>query len=63
LGWKLLEIPVKRNHPDVNERKILMWKLVASKGWRSFEVSGLTIDEAMRNMGMILGVISKETVA
>jgi hypothetical protein len=62
LGWKLLEIPVKRNHPDANERKILMWKLVASKGGRSFEVGGSTIDEAMRNMGMTLGVISREMV-
>lgn len=60
LGWRLREIPIKRNHPDVNERKVIQWKLVAMKGDKSIEVGGPTIDEAMKTIGKTLGVIPRE---
>lgn len=59
LGWKLREIPIKRNHPDASQRTILQWKLVAIKGDKSIEVGGKTIDEAMKTIGQALGVIPK----
>jgi hypothetical protein len=56
-GWKLREIPVKKNHPDPALRTILQWKLIAVRGEKSLEVGGKNIDEAMKNMGRTLGVI------
>jgi hypothetical protein len=58
-GWKLLEIPIKKNDPNNNKRIVVRWKIVASKGEKSLEVGGSTIDEAMKNIGMALGVINK----
>ncbi len=58
-GWRLLEIPIKHSHPDPTQRTIRGWKVVASRGDRSIEVGGATIDEAMKNIGVNLGVISK----
>ena len=58
-GWKLREIPVRRTHPDSRKREILLWKLIAVRGERSIETSGRTIDEAIKNIGMTLGVIPR----
>ena len=60
LGWKMLEVPVKRNHPDPSQRSVLKWKIVATKGEQSCETSGTTIDEALKNIGLALGVIAKD---
>lgn len=59
-GWNLLEVPIKRNTPNKNERVVARWKVVASRGEKSLEVGGTTIDEALRNVGQTLGVITKE---
>ena len=60
LGWKVIELPIKKNDPDPGKRIVTKWKLIAAKGVRSYEVSGKTRDEAMRNLGSTLGVIPKE---
>lgn len=60
LGWKILEVPIKRSNPDPTLRTILKWKVVATKGQNSCEVTGLTIDEALKNLGVTLGAIAKE---
>ena len=60
LGWKLLELPVKKNHPDPALRTVSRWKVVATRGENSCEVSGTTIDEAIKNIGMTLGAIARE---
>lgn len=60
-GWKLLEIPIKKNDPVNNQRIIARWKIVASKGEKSLEVGGNTIDEALKNIGVTLGVINRES--
>jgi hypothetical protein len=57
LGWKLREIPIRRNSPDSNQRVVLLWKVIAVKGEKSVEVGGPTIDEAMKTIGKTLGVI------
>jgi hypothetical protein len=59
LGWNVLERPVCHAHPDPAKRSISQWKLMASKGERSCEVAGTTLDEAMQNLGKILGVIPR----
>lgn len=58
-GWQILEIPIKKNSPDPSLRIIARWKIVASKGSKTCEVGGLTIEEALKNLGVTLGVISK----
>jgi hypothetical protein len=58
-GWLLREVPVKRNHPDPALREVLQWKVTAVKGSKSIEVSGKTIDEAMKSIGQTLGVIAR----
>jgi hypothetical protein len=60
LGWKILEVPIKHSNPDPAKRTIIKWKVVAIKGQSSCEVTGLTIEEAMKNIGETLGVIAKE---
>lgn len=59
-GWKLLELPIKKNSPIPEERVVARWKLVATKGGKSIEVGGATIDEAMRNVGQLLGVVARQ---
>jgi hypothetical protein len=58
-GWSLREIPIKKNHPDPNQRLILQWKITAVRNGRSIEVGGKTIDEAMNAIGQTLGVIPR----
>jgi hypothetical protein len=60
-GWKLREIPIKRSNPDPAKRTIFQWKIIAAKGEKSIEVGGPTIDDAIKNIGKTLGVISKDT--
>ena len=60
LGWKILEIPIKRSNPDPALRTILKWKVVATKGSNSCEVTGATIEDALKNIGETLGVIAKK---
>ena len=59
-GWKLLEIPIKKRDPKTKITKVLKWKIVATRVTKSIEVSGDTIDEALKNIGKILGVIAKD---
>jgi hypothetical protein len=60
-GWSLLEIPIKRKDPKTGNSVVARWKIVANKGQKSIEVGGLDINEALRNIGLALGVIGKET--
>lgn len=60
LGWKLLEVPIKKSNPDPSLRTILKWKVIATKGSNSCEVTGITIDEALKNLGTTLGAIARE---
>lgn len=59
LGWRVLEVPIKRNNPDPSLRTILKWKVVATKGESSCEVTGQTIDDAIKNLGMTLGAVPR----
>jgi len=59
-GWNLLEIPIKKSDPDPKKRVISTWKIIATKNDRSFEISGPTKDDAINNLGKMLGVISTE---
>jgi hypothetical protein len=59
LGWRLREIPIKKSHPVPEERKVIQWKLIAIKGDKSIEVNGPTIDETMKSIGKLLGVIPR----
>jgi hypothetical protein len=58
-GWTIRELPIKRHSPNLEERIVMQWKLIAFRGEKSLEVGGKTIDEAMKNIGMALGVIPK----
>jgi hypothetical protein len=59
IGWKLREIPVRKSNIDPEKRTLQQWRLIASKGEKSIDVSAVTLDEAMKKMGINLGVISK----
>ena len=39
---------------------VQMPKIVAANNKKSIEATGITIDEAMKKIGILLGVISKE---
>lgn len=54
-GWSLKELLVRRRDPTKNQ-----WRIIAFKGMQSVEASGTTIDDAMQNIGKILGVISRK---
>lgn len=60
-GWRIIERPIKKSDPDPAKRLVVRWRLVALKGDKSLEISGSTIDDAMRNLGQTLGVVSKES--
>lgn len=60
LGFQVKEIPIRRNHPDANERTVLHWKVIAIKGEQSYEMVGPSLDEAITSMGKSLGVIANE---
>ncbi len=54
LGWSVSEFPVRSG------QTIRQWKIVAIKNDQSYEVSGKTLDEAIKNIGLILGVVPDE---
>lgn len=54
LGWQLLELPIKK------QNIVARWKVVASKGEKSLEAGGLSLEEAMNNVGKSLGVIPRD---
>ena len=56
-GWQLLEIPVRRKEPKTKETYIAEWRLTASRGYKSLQATGPDIDEAMKTIGKMLGVI------
>lgn len=58
-GWKIIEIPIKKNDPDPSKRLITQWKFIATKGDKSIEVRGGDKDSAWQNLGSVLGVIAK----
>jgi hypothetical protein len=58
-GWSLREIPIRRTVPDSKEKQITQWKIIAFRGEKSVEISGSTIDVAIKNIGITLGVIPK----
>ena len=60
LGFQVKEIPIRRNHPDVDQRTVLHWKVIAVKGEQSYEMVAPNLDEAIKNMGKSLGVIANE---
>ncbi len=60
-GWVLKEMPIRRSVPDSKEKQITQWKIIAYRGEKSVENSGPNIDQAIKNMGITLGVISKES--
>ena len=62
-GWQLKEIPIVRTDPASGERAIARWKLIAYKGVQSVEVGGDNIEEAMQNVGQVLGLVPSEHVA
>lgn len=49
-GWKLSELPMRSGD------EIRKWKFIAEKGDKSFTIDGVTILDAMQNMGKLLGV-------
>lgn len=59
-GWNLLEVPIKKRDPKTGNALVARWKIVATRGTKSLEVGGSDIDEALKNIGMVLGVISKD---
>lgn len=58
-GWSLKELPIRRNHPDANQRKVLSYKVIAFRGVQSIEAGGSSQEEAVANIGRMLGVIPK----
>lgn len=61
-GWMLLELPIRKNDPITKTCVVSRWKVVASKGEKSIEVGGTTIDEALRNIGITLGVVNQNNM-
>ena len=59
-GWKLREIPIRKSSPDPAKRLIVQWRITAFKGEKSLEVSGPTIDDAIKTIGQTLGVIPRQ---
>lgn len=53
LGWSLREIPIKK------QKVIGSWKIIAFNGKKSYEVVGKTSDDAIRQLGVLLGVVAK----
>lgn len=56
LGWSVNEFPVRSG------QTIRQWKVVAVRNDHSYEVSGKTLDEAIKNVGLMLGVVSDERI-
>jgi hypothetical protein len=54
-GWSLKELLIRRKDASKNQ-----WKVIAFKGFQSVEATGATIDDAIQNVGKLLGVISRK---
>lgn len=54
LGWSVNELPIRSG------QEIRQWKVVAVKNDHSYQVTGKTLDEAIKNIGLTLGVVSDE---
>lgn len=59
LGWYIKEIPIRRASLDPEQRTVANWRIIAIKNDRSFEVTGKTLDEAIKKIGISLGVVSE----
>lgn len=59
IGWQIKEIPVRRHNQKTHETYIAEWRLTAHNGSHSIQATGPDIDEAMKNIGKLLGVIPK----
>lgn len=51
-GWKIREIPIRK------QDTIVRWKLIATKGEKSYDVGGTTLQDAMEMLGKTLGAIA-----
>lgn len=51
-GWQIREIPIRK------QDTIVRWRLVATKGEKSYDVGGNTLQDAMEMLGKTLGVIA-----
>ena len=60
LGWKLQELPIKTKTADGKSTVIRLWKVIANKGDRSFEITGKTLLAALTSLGIMLGVIPQD---
>ena len=60
LGWKLQELPIKTKTADGKRTVIRLWKVIAHKGDRSFEITGKTLLAALTSLGIMLGVIPQD---
>ena len=56
LGWSVNEYPVRSG------QSIRQWKVIAVRNDHSYAVDGKTLDEAIRNIGLMLGVIPDERI-
>ena len=59
LGWFIKEIPVRKASLDPEQRIVANWRVIAIKNERSFEVTGKTLDEAIKKIGISLGVVNE----
>ena len=59
-GWKLQELPIKTKTADGKSTVIRLWKVIAHKGDRSFEITGKTLLAALTSLGIMLGVIPQD---
>ena len=59
IGWQVKELPVRRKNAKTQETYIAEWKLIAHNGMQSIQATGPNIDDAMKNIGKLLGVIPK----
>lgn len=59
LNWYVQQIPIRKGSLKPEERVIKSWKLIAIKPDKSVQVDGSTLDEAYKNLGIALGVVSK----
>jgi hypothetical protein len=61
IGWKTRQLPVSGG--GLSDRKIIRWKVIGFKGDKTIQVEGKTLEEAMNNLGRILGLVPKNGIA
>lgn len=57
MGFKVLELPLKRTNRQTGKLEVYGYSVIASKGEISCHVQGKTIDEALMNMAYVLGLV------